>query len=59
MTTTVRVLVEGNKKCEVAVVNGEGVPAHPVVHVLPKSFAVVSIHGDQKLTVTEIGEFVS
>lgn len=61
MTTTVKVLIEGNKACEVKV-TGSVDPASPQaqgVKVMPNSFATMMIHGDQVLSVQETGEFLS
>lgn len=57
MTTTVRVLIEGNKACEV---NVEGPQqAQQPTTVLPGHFVVKTIHGEQVLTVKETGDFLS
>ena len=60
MTTTVRVLIEGNKACEVKVIeeNGTENTTYPPVIVWPKSFAIVAIHGYQTISVKEISEFI-
>lgn len=60
MTTTVHVLIQGNKECEVSVVLPDG---SNYAHVLPKkvkpqSWATVSIHGDQSVKVIEVSEFI-
>ena len=61
MTTTVRVMIEGNKACEVKVIeeNGTDSTNYPPVEVLPKSFAIVMIHGYQTISVKEIGGFIA
>jgi len=61
MTTTVKVLVEGNKKCEVKVIeeNGSDSTTYPPRAVMPGSFTTVCIHGEQKVAVIETGDFVS
>jgi hypothetical protein len=58
MTTMVRVLVEGNKACEVKVVDPSGQPGASKT-VLPSEFAVFCIHGEQRVEVCEVGEFLS
>lgn len=60
MTTTVRVLVEGNKKCEVKVVDakGEDIPGDKAREVMPGSFTIVHIHGEQRVSVQETGGFL-
>ena len=61
MTTTVRVLIDGNKACNVKVI-GPIDPASPYaigVTVKPGAFATMSIHGDQVVAVQETGEFLS
>lgn len=61
MTTTVKVLIEGNKKCEVKVIEGDGSDSksYPPRNVMPGSFTTVGIHGEQKVSVVETGEFLS
>jgi hypothetical protein len=61
MTTTVRVLIEGNKECEVQVVNVDGTesPSYTSRNVKPGSFTTVCIHGEQTVLVKEVGEFIS
>lgn len=60
MTTTVTVLIQGNKECEVKVTeNGIDNLNWPAKTVKPGSFTQVTIHGDQKVEVKEVGEFVS
>ena len=61
MTTTVKVLIEGNKKCEVKVLaeDGSDYPSYPPREVAPGSFTTVCIHGAQKVSVVEVGEFIS
>lgn len=61
MTTIVRVLIEGNKACNVKVI-GTIDPASPQavgVVVKPGSFTTMMIHGDQVVAVQETGEFLS
>ena len=60
MTTTVRVLIEGNKKCEVKVIEGNGTDNTnwPPRIIGPGSFTTVCIHGEQIVSVVEIGEFI-
>ena len=57
MTTTVTVMIQGNKKCNVKVIEGDGSESkgHPPREVMPGSFTVVYIHGDQFVSVIEIG----
>lgn len=57
MTTTVRVLIEGNKACEVKV-EGQGTSDTPTT-VKPGSFTLKNIHGEQFVSVKEVGEFLS
>ena len=57
MTTTVRILIEGNKACEVYVSEPEGQPQLPDT-VKPGEFATKYIHGEQKLVVKEVGDFL-
>ena len=61
MTTTVRVLIEGNKKCEVKVIEADGsdCDGFPPRDVMPNGFTTVLIHGQQKVNVTETGEFLN
>ena len=61
MTTTVRVLIEGNKKCEVKVIEGNGSDStsYPPRDVMPGSFTTVGIHGEQKVSVIETGDFLT
>lgn len=56
MTTTVKVLIEGNKACEVKV-EGQGSSDTPTT-VKPGSFTTKAIHGDQRVSVVEVGEFL-
>ncbi len=61
MTTTVKVLIEGNKACNVKVtgpVDPESSQAKGVT-VKPGSFTTMLIHGDQVLAVQETGDFLS
>lgn len=57
MTTTVKILIEGNKACEVKV-EGQGKSDTPVV-VKPGSFTTKLIHGDQRVSVVETGDFLT
>lgn len=61
MTTTVKVLIEGNKKCAVKVIEADGKDStsYPPRDVAPGSFTTVGIHGEQKVSVVETGEFLS
>lgn len=56
MTTTVKILIEGNKACEVKV---EGNEHDPPATVKPGSFTTKTIHGEQRVSVVEVGEFLS
>lgn len=56
MTTTVKILIEGNKACEVKVEGNEG--DQPVT-VQPNNYTTKQIHGEQRVTVVEVGDFVS
>lgn len=58
MTTTVKVLIEGNKACEVKVEGNEA--SFPPKTVQPGQFHTVYIHGEQRVSVVvvETGEFV-
>lgn len=60
MTTTVKILIEGNKKVEVKVVEADGSDSigYPARYVIPNSFTSVLIHGQQKVSVIETDEFV-
>ena len=61
MTTTVKVLIEGNKACNVKVIG----PIDPAssqaigVTVKPGSFTTMNIHGDQVVAVQETGDFLT
>ena len=57
MTTTVYVRVEGNKICE-ALVQAKDL-AQPPVEIYPGETKIFTIHGEQKLVVKEVGEFLS
>jgi len=62
MTTTVTILINGNKACSVNVVESTefgGDPTATEVIVQPGSFATQCIHGNQVLEVKEVGEFVN
>ncbi len=54
MTTTIRIMVDGNRPCEIAV-EGEGSKPQPKL-VGPGCFHTVMIHGGQKVTVKEVAE---
>jgi hypothetical protein len=60
MTTTVHVLVQGNKACEVKVVLPDGSNYSGVTPrtIKPQEWTTVSIHGDQSVKVTEVGAFL-
>ena len=58
MTTTVKVLIEGNKACEVYVSNGPEVPPDAPTTVKPGEFTSKLIHGDRYVVVKEVGEFL-
>lgn len=61
MTTTVRVLIDGNKACNVKVI-GPIEPENPNalgVTIKPGQVATMQIHGDQAVAVQETGEFLS
>ena len=57
MTTTVKVLIEGNKACEVKV-TGQGADEATVV-VKPGQFVTKYIYGEQQLIVMEVREFLA
>lgn len=56
MTTTVRVMVSGNKACEVAV---KGSLSDTPTVIKPGQFVDKLVHGELELTVKEVGEFLS
>ena len=60
MTTAVTVLISGNKACTVDVIDVEGksIP-HSHKEIKPQEFCVVSIHGEQTVSVKEIGNFIT
>jgi len=58
MTTTVRVMIEGNKNVTVKVTDSDGAVTQEK-EVAPNSFASFLIHGEQSVSVQETGEFVS
>lgn len=60
MTTTVHVLIQGNKECEVKVVlpDGSDWPHITPRLVKPQNWTTVTIHGDHSVKVTEVGEFL-
>lgn len=55
MTTTVRVLIEGNKACKVAVAIAGQVDPSPVT-VMPGAYVTRWISGDQVLAVIETSD---
>ena len=57
MTTTVKILIEGNKACEVKV-ESEGAEPGQVSTVKPGEFATKLISGTQRVSVAEVGEFL-
>ena len=71
MTTTVRILIEGNKACEVSVYdpdtekinNGPGaikaMNSDIPVKVMPGSFTTKLIHGKQIVCVKETGDYLT
>ena len=59
MTTTVRVLIEGNKACEAYRSNGPDKPPESPVTVKPGEFATLYISGEQSVVVQEVGDFLS
>lgn len=59
MTTTVRILVEGNKAVEVLVKNDDGSIKKEPSTTLPGSFVVESIHGGQTISIREVGDFIN
>ena len=61
MTTTVHILISGNKKCLVKVVNEDGSDSmnYAPRQVAPGEFMQVLIHGEQSVSVVEVGDFVS
>ena len=61
MTTTVHILIQGNKKCAVKVIEADGSDSkgYPPRDVMPGSVTVVLIHGEESVSVQETGEFLS
>ncbi len=61
MTTTVRVLIEGNKACSAQVVESDGSKSKAQFprQIKPGEFATFSIHDEQSLLVAETGDFIS
>lgn len=57
MTTEVIVLVRGNKECEVKLVEPGGADLPPI-RIRPNNSTWMYIHGDQQVTVKEVGDFV-
>ena len=60
MTTTVRILIEGNKACEVKVIEADGAESKSYLPrvVPPGTFTTVGIHGEQTISVKETGNFI-
>ena len=58
MTTTVKVLIEGNKACEVYRSNGPNQRPDDPVTIKPGQFTTLHIHGEQSVVVKETGEFL-
>jgi hypothetical protein len=61
MTTTVRILVEGNKAVKVTVTDtprADGSVDFKQFEVLPNHVGLAFIHGDMKIEVQETGEFL-
>lgn len=58
MTTTVRVLIEGNKACEAKVTGPQQTDAQHKT-LKPGEFAVLTIHGESRVEVKETGDFLS
>ena len=61
MTTTVTILIAGNKKCVAKVVeaNGTDSTSYPERIVMPGSFTTVCVSGEQAVSVKETGDFLS
>lgn len=61
MTTTVQVLIEGNKACEVKVMGADGSDSKqwPTHILMPGTFVTRTISGPQILSVIEIGDFLN
>jgi len=63
MTTTVRVLIEGNKACAVQVKDREILQLFPdgssAKITKPGEFVTVQIHGEQSVIVKETGDFLT
>lgn len=57
MTTTVKVLIEGNKACEVKTIGPTEVGEATTVK--PGTFTTKLIHGEQYVSVKEVGEFLT
>jgi len=58
MTTTVTVLISGNKACRVWLEGATSDPPKTVLTVLPGGHASAMIHGDLVLAVREEGDFL-
>ena len=59
MATTVKVLIEGNKACEVYVSNGPDAQPDTPKTVKPGEFTTCLIRGEKYVVVKETGEFLS
>lgn len=61
MTTTVKILIEGNKNTIVKVIGEDGKDylGYPPKIVAPNTFHTVCIHGNQHVDVVETGDFIS
>lgn len=59
MTTTVKILIEGNKACEVSIQDTDGATPRDPSIVKPGSFVTKGIHGEQTVRVVETGEFLT
>lgn len=57
MTTTVKILIEGNKACELQVTSGDTPDPSPTI-VKPGQFGTRFISGEQVLRIKETGEFL-
>lgn len=59
MMTTVKVLIEGNKACEVYVSNGPNEQPDAPTVVKPGGWVTMTlIHGEKKVVVQETGDFL-
>lgn len=59
MTTTVKVLIEGNKACEAYVSNGPNQQPDAPKTVKPGEFVTLTINGDKSVIVKETGDFLT